>query len=123
MKREHYKILFRLKLKGAQNSELWQQQIGHSLKDYVFAKDGARATHNEVNKIIRHFSANQDNLFPNLGTYRRFRFCMYMDIMIESRLDSDKAAVFQKWEKFVITIWSSGNKNILYIRLVFNISK
>ena len=125
MKREHYKNLFRLKLKGAQNSELWQQQIVHSLKESIvqmyLQKDGARATHYEVNKMIRHFSASQDNLFPSLETYRRFRFCMYMDIMNESRLDSDKAAVFQKWKKICNYDMEPCEKE--YIRLVLNISK
>ena len=125
MKREHYKNLFRLKLKGAQNSELWQQQIVHSLKESIvqmyLQKDGARATHYEVNKMIRHFSASQDNLFPSLETYRRFRFSMYMDIMNESRLGSNKAAVFQKWKKICRYDMEPCEKE--YIRLVFNISK
>ena len=103
MKREHYKNLFELKLKGAQNSELWQQQIVHSLKESIvqmyLQNDGARATHYEVQKMIRHFSTSQDDPFPSLETYRKFRFCMYMDIMNESRPDSDKASVFRKWKK------------------------
>ena len=42
-------------------------------------------------KVIKSF-------FPNIGTYRRFRFALYMEIMEDSKKMSPQLA-FSKWKK------------------------
>ena len=102
-KKDFYKKLFILKLKGAQKSQIWQQQIVHRLKEALaqiyLQKDGSLATHREVYDLIRTFSASQGNHFPSIETYRRFRFCMFMEIMNDAQSAPDKATAFRKWKK------------------------
>ena len=103
MKKEYYKKLFILKLKGAQKSQIWQQQIVHRLKEAIaqiyLRIDGSQATHREVYELIRTFSTSQGNRFPSIETYRKFRFCMYMEIMNDTQSGLDKPTVFRKWKK------------------------
>ena len=103
MKKDYFKKLFIMKLKGAQKSQIWQQQIVHRLKETIaqiyLQIDGSQATHYEVYDLIRTFSNSQGNHFPSIETYRKFRFCMYMQIMNDTRSGSDKAAVFRKWKR------------------------
>ena len=102
LKKDYYKKLFILKLKGAQNDEIWRQQIVHPLKEAIaeiyLQIDQSEATHHEVFKLINEFSS-QENRFPSIETYRKFRFCMYMEIMKDAQSEQDKAVVFRKWQK------------------------
>ena len=75
----------------------WQQQIVYVLKE-AFAQI-CPATHHEVFELIRTFSAKKGNHFPSIETYRRFRFCMYMEIMNDAQSAPDKATAFRKWKK------------------------
>ena len=62
MKKEYYKKLFIMKLKGAQKSEIWRQQIVQLLKDSLvqlyLQPDGSEATHFMIYDFIRTFSAD-----------------------------------------------------------------
>ena len=104
LKREYYKKLFILKLKGAQNDEIWRQQIVHRLKEAIaeiyLQIDQSKATHHEVFKLIKQFSSQANRLdFPSIETYRNFRFFMYLEIMKDAQSEQDKAVVFRKWQK------------------------
>ena len=92
-----------MKLKGAPKSQIWQQQIIHRLKESIvkiyLQVDGSQATHHEVFELIRTFSTSQTNHFPSIETYRKFRFCMYMEIMNDARSGADKGSVFRIWKK------------------------
>ena len=103
MKKDFYKKLFIMKLKGAQTSQIWQQQIIHRLKESIvqiyLQVDGSQATHHEVYELIKAFSNSQNNRFPSIETYRKFRFCMYMEIMNDAKSGADKASVFRIWKK------------------------
>ena len=104
MKKDYYKKLFILKLRGAQKSEIWRQQIVHRLKEAIaqiyLQIDGSPATHHEVYETIKTFANNdKSNRFPSIETYRKFRFCMYMEIMNDAQSGQDKAAVFRKWQR------------------------
>ena len=107
MKKDYYKNLFILKLKGVQKGKIWQQQIVYHLKEAIiqmyFQINGSQATHFEVYQMIRNFSKRLENdderIFPNLETYRQFRFCMYMQIMKDAKSESSKSDIFEKWKK------------------------
>ena len=104
MKKDYYKKLFILKLRGAQKSEIWRQQIVHRLKEAIaqiyLQIDGSPATHHEVYEMIKTFANNdKSNRFPSIETYRKFRFCMYMEIMNDAQSGQDKATVFRKWQR------------------------
>ena len=103
-KKDNYKKLFILKLRGAQKSEIWRQQIVHRLKEAIaqiyLQIDGSQATHHEVYEMIKTFANNdKNNRFPSIETYRKFRFCMYMEIMNDAQSGQDKVAVFRKWQR------------------------
>ena len=102
LKKDYYKKLFILKLKGAQIDEIWRQQIVHRLEEAIaeiyLHIDQSEVIHHEVFKLIKQFSS-QGNRFPSIETYRKFRFCMYMEIMKDAQSGQDKTAVFRKWQK------------------------
>ena len=94
-----------MKLRGAQKSEIWQQQIVHRLKKAIaqiyLQIDGSQITYHKVFELIRTFSTRygERNGFPSIETYRKFRFSMYMEIMNDAQSEQDKAIAFRKWKK------------------------
>ena len=85
---------------ATRNSKRWQQKIVFRLKEAIaetyLRLDSSEATHSKVFDLIRTYS--QENDFPNIETYRNFRFSMYMNIMNDARSGLDKAIVFRKWK-------------------------
>ena len=99
-RKSFYQKIFRMKLRGAQRSHIWQQQLQEFLKQALVQiylnVDESYATHKIIDEYIRECSRNS-KIVPNLETYRRFRFCLYMTILEESKRMHSKSDVWEKW--------------------------
>ena len=128
-KKNFYLKLFKMKLLGAQRSQIWQQQLHEFFKEALIHLylnlNESYATHEVIDKFIRECSGKSERKsriilplqtydltytfcvvsiiqliksFPSLETYRRFRFCLYMNILEDSKIMT-KSDAWEKWHE------------------------